>query len=273
MSTAGAPSTAPLSWHAALAGIDWLAPWFAAHADIGRAVAARCLDGLPLHTALQEAAHAPVVPVPDQALPAGQAYEQYIFETGRCPVREGLHDFFHGLAWHLFPATKLRMNALQASEMSRHGIGATRGALRDRLAVMDESGAFVCAPPPLWEALVAKDWQRVFGPLRPLWRDAQVWILGHALLEQLVHPRKNLTAHVWPLGTACSNAAEVDSRLADILWRSGTPPPAAHLPVLGVPGWCAANADPHFYDDRTVFRPPRATAPGLVAGVAPPATQ
>jgi hypothetical protein len=33
--------------------------------------------------------------------------------------------------------------------------------------------------------------------------------------------------------------------------------PFAHLPVLGVPGWCAANEDPAFYLDTSVFRPLR----------------
>jgi hypothetical protein len=33
--------------------------------------------------------------------------------------------------------------------------------------------------------------------------------------------------------------------------------PFAHLPVLGVPGWWAANEDLAFYDDVSVFRRPR----------------
>jgi len=33
--------------------------------------------------------------------------------------------------------------------------------------------------------------------------------------------------------------------------------PFAHLPVLGVPGWWAANENPAFYDDASVFRPPK----------------
>ena len=36
------------------------------------------------------------------------AYEQFIFATGRCPVRPGLHDFFNGLVWLRFPRTKRR---------------------------------------------------------------------------------------------------------------------------------------------------------------------
>ena len=30
------------------------------------------------------------------------------------------------------------------------------------------------------------------------------------------------------------------------------------LPLLGIPGWCAGNADVCFYDDAQVFRPRRA---------------
>ena len=35
--------------------------------------------------------------------------------------------------------------------------------------------------------------------------------------------------------------------------------PFAHLPVLGVPNWWPGNAEPGFYDDRSVFRLPRVT--------------
>ncbi|MFZ2814510.1 MAG: DUF3025 domain-containing protein, partial [Rhodoferax sp.] len=38
--------------------------------------------------------------------------------------------------------------------------------------------------------------------------------------------------------------------------------PFAHLPVLGVPGWWAANENPAFYQDVSVFRPPRARDTG-----------
>jgi hypothetical protein len=30
-------------------------------------------------------------------LPAGEAYESYIFNSKQCPTREGLHDFFNGI--------------------------------------------------------------------------------------------------------------------------------------------------------------------------------
>jgi len=56
---------------------------------------------------------------------------------------------------------------------------------------------FLQAPDALWEALVAKDWWRLFGTLRPLWQQAQLLLFGHALLEKLVSPRKPITAHVY----------------------------------------------------------------------------
>ena len=37
--------------------------------------------------------------------------------------------------------------------------------------------------------------------------------------------------------------------------------PFVHLPIPGVPGWCAANEDAGFYDDAAVFRPPRHAKP------------
>jgi hypothetical protein len=47
--------------------------------------------------------------VPQSELPASVAYEEHIFATGCVPTRDGLHDFFNGLAWHHFPQTKQRL--------------------------------------------------------------------------------------------------------------------------------------------------------------------
>ncbi|MBV2164774.1 MAG: DUF3025 domain-containing protein [Comamonas sp.] len=33
--------------------------------------------------------------------------------------------------------------------------------------------------------------------------------------------------------------------------------PLSLWPVLGIPGWCAENANFYFYDDSVVFRPAR----------------
>lgn len=86
-----------------LSRIDWQAPWLEPWAGIGQQVAQQVMHGRALHAALNACAGpagAPVAFVPQDALPAGEAYESFIFSRQQCPVREGLHDFFNGLVWH-----------------------------------------------------------------------------------------------------------------------------------------------------------------------------
>ncbi len=192
------------------------------------------------------------------AAPAGEAYEAFIFRTAQVPTRDNLHDFFNGLVWLHFPRAKRRLNALQAAEIARAGIGATRGPLRDALTLFDENGAVLDAPPALWQALLARDWRRLFVSERALWHEARLLVFGHALLEKLVAPRKALTAHVLWAPDAGRAIAIDDAAIAAALEPSHLAgKPFAPLPVLGVPGWWPANEAPGFYDDAAVFRPPR----------------
>jgi hypothetical protein len=186
-------------------------------------------------------------------------YEQFIFETGCCPVRDGLHDFFNGLCWIGLPRSKRALNALQAAEIARQGgVAGGRGLVRDAITVFDENGLLLDAPQPLWAALLARDWQRLFVGLRPLWAQARVLIVGHALLEKLAAPRKDITAHVWAAPAPLHTTAAADAWLA----AQCTPErlaskPFTPLPVLGIPGWWPQNENFSFYDDSLVFRPRR----------------
>lgn len=241
-----------------LEAIDWAAPWLAPWREPGQALAAQVMGGQSVAQALNAAGQAPVQFVPQAELPAGAAYEQHIFSTGQVPTRDGLHDFFNGLCWLQFPQTKTRLNQLQASQIAQDGIQPVRGPLRDALTVFDENAAVLLAPEPLWEALLAKDWQALFVHLRPLWNEATLLLFGHALLEKLVCPRKPITAHVFIARAAPNSIADLDAWLAQTLTAEGLArKPFAPLPVLGVPGWWAANDAPGFYDDASVFRPPR----------------
>lgn len=200
----------------------------------------------------------PVRFVAQSALPAGQAYEQYIFQTDTCPTREGLHDFFNGLCWHLLPQAKRRMNQLQAAAIAERGVHTGRGAVRDALTLLDESGALLHAPAALWQALQAHDWTALFITHRALWQHAQLFIMGHALLERLVCPIKGATAHVWCAPASMGGPAALDAWLAGELTPGKLArKPFTPLPVLGVPGWWAANEAPQFYADTQVFRPRR----------------
>lgn len=251
--------------------LDWTQPWYAPWRERGEPVAQRGAAGVPLHEALN-AWEAPVRFVAQDALPPGAAYEQFIFETRRCPVRPGLHDFFNGLVWLRFPQAKTALNRLQAQEIARAGIGPRRGPVRDAITVFDENGALLDAPAELWDALEQRQWRRLFVELRPLWAQARLLVFGHALLEQLAIPRKPLTAHVWRGNCAMEEGADPDAWLAArctaqvLAGKPFTP-----LPVLGVPLWWAGNENFSFYDDSLVFRPRKTPEPITTTTSAGPA--
>lgn len=245
-----------------LAAIDWQAPWLVPWRSLGEPVAQQVLAGMAQTDALNAQADRLGLTglrfVPQSALPVGQAYESFIFEHGLCPTRDGLHDFFNALAWLQFPATKRRLNQLHVAQIAQTGIAPVRGPARDGLTVFDENAALLHAPDALWQALVAKDWQRVFVTLRPLWAEVQLLLFGHALLEKLVQPRKAITAHVYRTHAAGCHLADLDGWLAaDLTAGRLAAKPFAHLPVLGVPFWWPDNQEADFYQDAAVFRAPR----------------
>ncbi len=231
--------------------IDWSAPWLAPYA-------AHALD-MPdsgVAEALNSTVYSPVRFVSQSHLPDGQAYEQFIFDTQTVPTRDNLHDFFNGLCWLTFPEIKKKLNQLQAEQLAFDGVQQVRGPVRDALTLFDENAAFLIAPQPLWDALIAKDWQHLFVKLRPLWIDAQLVLFGHALLEKLVNPRKPITAHVYRAQPTTDSIAALDVWIAsDITADKLANKPFAPLPVLGVPGWWADNEKLSFYEDILVFRP------------------
>ncbi len=251
--------------------IDWQQPWLAPLRGAGAAIASAVGAGRPVWQALDDAGRKAPGPrfVPQESLPAGEAYEAFIFRTGQVPTRDNLHDFFNGLIWLHYPQAKRRLNALQAGAIAAQGVGAVRGPLRDAVTVFDENGAVLFAPRELREALVARAWRRLFTDLRPLWRQARLEIFGHALLEQLVKPRKPLTAHVLLVPDAPESVPDVDAWLAGVLQPARLEAkPFTPLPVLGVPGWWGENENFSFYDDSSVFRSAR-PASQYTTGVPP----
>jgi hypothetical protein len=246
--------------------VDWNAPWLVPLRELGEPVAQRVLAGISQADALNTQMQAGLQVVPklvvqflsQSALPTGVAYEQYIFDSAQVPTREGLHDFLNGIAWLHFPQTKKRLNQLHVAQIAKTGIAPVRGPTRDALTLFDENAALMRAPDALWEALVAKDWRSVFGDLRGLWSQSHLVLFGHALLEKLVYPRKSITAHVYRVYPASDSIADLDAWMAaELSAEKLAAKPFAHLPVLGVPGWWAANQVAGFYDDATVFRPAR----------------
>jgi hypothetical protein len=255
--------------------IDWSAPWLAHLREKGEFAALQAHESAPLYETLNQCLTSAVRFVPQSTLPSGVAYEQFIFDTQQCPTRDGLHDFFNALYWDQFPRTKARLNQLQTEQIAQLGSVTQRGAVRDALTVFDENGALLIAPPELWHALIAMDWQRLFVTLRPSWQQARLVPFGHALLEKLVQPRKPITAHVYMAQFTIKNIALKamnTSNMSDIAqfytlfdtWIAEdlsaeklASKPFTPLPILGVPSWWEDNEDLDFYNDETVFRKPR----------------
>jgi hypothetical protein len=255
---------ARLPLRAAFEAIDWTRPWLAPYRAHGEAVCAAVLAGASVAQALNERlalqpvqlAAGPLCFVPQAELPAGEAYESFIFRTAGVPTRDHLHDFFNGLVWLTETALKVRLNALHASVLGEEGVQPRRSPLRDAMTLLDESGALLQAPPDAVELLRARRWHELLVGQRRRWLDGEIRlrVIGHALMEQLVMPYKGITAHVWPGGSVAALAAGVQAL---------SPRPFLPLPVLGVPGWWPDNALPGFYGDVAVFRPlPSDTAAG-----------
>jgi Protein of unknown function (DUF3025) len=244
--------------------ISWQLPWWRDWRELGQRVEGLVSCGQSVHAALNACQTSDTVDfVPQSALPEGMAYEAFIFETKSVPTRDNLHDFFNGLAWLRFPAIKTKLNALQYAAIQNNGVQppqlSFRGPLRDALTLFDENAAFLCTDlhAPVIAALRVHDWHTAFQTHRGLLAEHPPVLFGHALLEKLVLPYKSIVAHVFPAQSAITLEAK-DSAIASALSDSSLiPKPFAPLPVLGVPGWWAANENANFYADRTVFRPSR----------------
>ena len=280
---------------AVLAEIDWSQPWFAPWCELGEPTARLALQQQSVAVALNVLSTSAksevsagsgdlasvasmstngtglalgdaneVKFVPQAALPEAQAYEDFIFKTAQVPTRDGLHDFFNGLCWQRFPLAKRRLNQLQAAEIETQGIRATRGPVRDALTLFDENVVLMHAPDEVWVALQARDWLKLFVDLREQWQQVHLVLFGHALLEKLVTPYKSITGHVYRVDSHVNthDEAMLDAWLVqDLQPAKLATKPYEPLPVLGVPGWWAANAERAFYEDANVFRPKREVAP------------
>jgi hypothetical protein len=213
------------------------------------------------------------------------AYELGIANSGQLPTRNNAHDWFNALMWLAYPQTKRALNRLQAEQAeqvsagltnSASGKGLTRTRIRDALTVLDENGAvFVTPCAEKVEALSQFRWRELFVRGRTDWvSTTSIFLIGHALLEKLEHPHLGVCAHaaVWlmpeiewkqfcELGSS-QRRARVDAWLACwLLEHLTTPQVLQPLPVLGVPGWWAANEDECFYNNTVVFRAGRSVRP------------
>lgn len=253
--------------------IDWHAPWLAPLGDLQPHVEYPdwrvALSAEARRRGVTTATGRPIEFV--AADDAGTAaYEAHIAGSGRVPTRGNAHDLFNALIWLTFPSTKAALNARQAQELARDGVRGRRGPVRDASTLIDESGLLLGASEEACAALARLDWAWLFSAQRARWgNDWTPFAFGHALIDKLLVPYKGLTAVVVCLPLAGANLAQVDRAAAQWVQQATLAPPLlSHLPVLGIPGWWAANEDPAFYADVAVFRARRGGAPDLGSAAA-----
>ncbi len=203
----------------------------------------------------------------------GESYELRVFGCGELESRENnWHDLFNVLAWIVFPKTKAALNARhhQALREERNLPGNNRGRVRDALTLLDESGVIVAsADPQLLQMIREFSWKSLFWDRRVAVSSSMYWLsLGHALCEKALAPYRGMTGHGLLLEVGCDFFRlndrdravfldrQVAERIADPHFMT-SPDFFSPIPVLGIPGWHAANGSSEFYDDHGYFRPGR----------------
>lgn len=188
-------------------------------------------------------------------------YELGVWRTGRIPVDLSTwHDRLNTLVWLAFPTFKAALNAahaqalLAAPDEARH-----RGRRRDALTLLDEMGMLVTGPSELLHCLAAREWRELFVQRREQVQTKMSFTaVGHGLLEKTLEPYPGLTAKCLLIDAEkLSRTADLDATAAIALADIRSPADLPPLPICGIPGWSDANERADFYDDPSVFCPPR----------------
>ena len=205
-------------------------------------------------------------------------YEPRCYLSGEVQSRsDNWHDLLNALVWLTFPKIKAAINTRHYQALlQQHDLSGSsqRGAVRDTNTLMDESGVIVaCADPILARALRDFQWRELFCQRRAeVRRNMGFYLFGHGLYEKALQPYVGLTGQgiildvdaeffAWPQQ---QQLAHLDERLAAYWADAGNCLSTRELspvPLLGVPGWCANNEDPSYYDDTRYFRPGRRGTP------------
>jgi len=202
-------------------------------------------------------------------------YEARVQRDAAIETRPGnWHDVFNALVWLAWPRAKAALNALHMNQSGNAGTPGRRGVARDVATLFDESGAVIaCTEDGLAALLREFRWQELFCERRAnVESHMRCYVFGHALLDRARQPYKGMTAHalIFPVAqeffaqNSSQQIATLDGALAEWIDDAANLDATAKLaplPVLGFPGFCAASADPRFYDDATVFRSGRMRKP------------
>jgi hypothetical protein len=256
------------------------------HAPLREAVDPAVFDRLPLaawqdHAGLLQGAEWRSIEALNQHISAGAAprfvaqtpelladglhYEQRIAERGEIATRTGnWHDLLNALVWLRYPALKLALNRRQMAEIARMG-SKQRSRAQYAMTHFDEGGVIVEVRDPdllvLWDA---HDWHGLFWRRRQAWLDGSIRLelFGHALLELALNPDKLLVGKALVFASNGGlDAAAMPARCAEAIAAGRLlhdPLELRPLPLSGLPGWRADNADESFHRSTICYQPRRA---------------
>ncbi len=218
------------------------------------------LDQINLLAAAQGTTQAHGLPLrfisPDGRLSARE-YETHILHTGQVPTRaDTWHDVLNALVWLRFPRFKSALNMAHGEALITE-ISNQRGRRRDAMTVLDESGVWVISQNPhLSELLTACAWQTLFCEHRPDVESMMHFVvLGHALLEKALAPYPSMTGKCLILNSPTLDPDSVEQQAVKTLGSIASPQQLSPLPIQGIPGWDAENADDAYYANQKIFRP------------------
>lgn len=208
-------------------------------------------------------------------------YEPRCYLTGEVQTRtNNWHDLFNALVWMVFPLSKAAINARHYAALHNKKIAeqsaSERGAVRDTLTLLDESGVIVpYVDDDLAKLLLDFRWTELFWKRRDeLGSGIGFYTIGHGLYEKALHPYIGFTGQAlllpveraffsWPLA---QRLAHLDGLLANHLCHTSNCSKTSDLtplPLLGVPGWAVENECASYYQNKQYFRDKRQKVSGL----------
>jgi hypothetical protein len=205
-------------------------------------------------------------------------YQARLFLKGEVSTRtENWHDFFNALCCMAYPRTKAVLNARhfwalderQESLPWPSTLGEKRTSEQDFLTHFDEGGVIVATSDDvLLQSLKERRWHDVFWLHRArLLACMEFFTFGHALFETFLAGHR--TQHAMgiairvppsffslPLAERLVLADEAAALALENRTRTASPADGFPVPLLGYPGYLAANAEESYYDDKRYFRTP-----------------
>ena len=202
-------------------------------------------------------------------------YAPRIYLTGEIQTRRhNWHDFFQLLTWFMFPRTKAVINSIHIPAARRRlaegGELGRRTAVENMLSLFDEGGAvIVSSDDSLLQLIRDFQWKELFWARRAeLGEKLHCVTFGHAMYEKGLMPYVGMTANTvllradaeyfgWPVRRQWR---WLDEQLAAIFTEGRQyrqPRDLQPFPILGMPGWDAANSQESYYDNTAYFRPGR----------------